>query len=130
MHADWNLLTDGNDDSSCLQAPLGGLPAVSFAADASPLGASGRDSTAGGSPTASSSPRAQRGARGFSGGTAGAASPAAAKTAQQPAAAPGERTAGSGGATAAMHLSGSLQQAARQAVGGINAQVRPHAIRF
>lgn len=105
-----------------VQAPLGGLPAVHFAADASPLAGSGRDSTgcgspvAGGSPTTGSSPPAQRGPHG------GSAASAAANAASQSAAVDSERSA-AGGAAAAQ--SDTLQQAARQAVSSINAQVRP-----
>lgn len=87
----------GHHRDFALPAPLGGLPAVPFTADPSPLAASGRDGAAGGSPPEAGSSR-----------TAGPA-------------AEGGQAAGGGAASTAG--SSTLQQAAVHAVAGINQQV-------
>lgn len=91
----------GHHRDFALPAPLGGLPAVPFAADPSPLAASGRESAAGGGepPGAGSSRAAGRPTEGL-------------------------RAAGGGAASAAgSSRTDSLRQAAVHAVAGINQQV-------
>ena len=101
-------------DAVRTQAPLSGLPSVPFAADASPLASSSRDGTADGSPT---SGNLLTGAKTATGSSA-AAAPAALQAGAGAAGSMG-RT----GLTAEQRCSNSLQQAAQQAVAGINAQV-------
>ena len=94
-----------------MQAPLSGLPTVPFTADASPLASSSRDGTASGSPIRGSSPT---GATGSSAAAAASAPRAGAEAAG---------SAEGAGRIAEQRCSDSLQQAAQQAVAGINAQV-------
>jgi hypothetical protein len=96
-----------------MQAPLSGLPTVPFATDASPLASSSRNGTGSGSPAGGSSPI---GTLQDAIGTSAAAGPSALRA---EAAGSTDRS----GPTAEQRCLDSLQQAAQQAVAGINAQV-------